>query len=369
MQIDLKGSGTSGFSIGIDPSGREHVVVVTKRRLAFPDASGGVCTWSDDTPELCTADVFSGEEGMSAVVYESEFALRKPFCDVVVNGAAYAPPGTTAPMVYAGLQCGQISKSIAVFGPRVWERFISGPAPSEPDPFQRQIISYDYAFGGTDALDPTEAEPAMYPPNIVGTGWHRSRNRDLVEGAPMHHCEDPHNLVRSPWDNVAPIGFGPIARGAPERAQYAGTYDDWWIENRFPHLPDDYDDRYAQSVPADQQMRHPKGGEVIKISNMMADHDGVFEMQLPKLDQPVVFARNRGPDIPAEPVVDTMIIEPDKRCIDIVTRASLPLKRDILEMREAIIGRRGRGYWRARALGKTYNPGLADLGKPKVPEL
>jgi hypothetical protein len=39
-------------------------------------------------------------------------------------------------------------------------------------------------------------------------------------------------------------------------------------------------------------------------------------------------------------------------------------------MREAIIGKRGRGFWRARALGKTYNPGLAGLGiDKKVPEL
>jgi len=68
-------------------------------------------------------------------------------------------------------------------------------------------------------------------------------------------------------------------------------------------------------------------------------------------------------------VTDTIIIEPDKRHIDVVTRASLPLKRDILEMREAIIGKRGRGYWRARALGKTYNPGLAALSKTQVPDL
>ena len=369
MQIDLKGSGTSGFSIGIDPSGREHVVVVTKRRLSFPAEQSGVCTWSEDMPELVTADEFSAEPGMSAVTFESDFALRKPFCDVSISGAAYAPHGRPMPMIYAGLQCGKISKSIAVFGPRVWERLITGYAPSQPEPFRRQTISYDYAFGGADTLDPADTEPAMYPLNIVGTGWHQSRNRDLIEGAPMHHCEDPQNLVRSPWDTVAPVSFGPIARGAPERAKYAGTYDEAWIENRFPHLPDDYDDRYAQSVGVDQQMRHPTGGEVIKISNMMPDHDGAFEMRLPPLDLPVVFSRIRGADIPAEPVVDTLIIEPDKKHIDVVTRASLPLKRDILEMREAIIGKRGRGYWRARALGKNYNQGLAGIGAPEVPKL
>jgi hypothetical protein len=370
MHIDLKGSGTSGFSIGIDPTGREHVVVVIKRRLTFPNASGGVCTWSKLSPVLCTSDEFSGEPGLSAVTFESEFALRKPYCDVVVNGAAYAPNGVPTQMVYAGLQCGTVSKTIAVFGPRTWERYMMGFAPSQATPFVRQAISYDYAFGGTDALDPADKEPAMYPLNTVGIGWHQSRNREIVEGAAAPQCEDPQNLVSTPWDNVVPIGFGPLARGAPDRAKYAGTYDEEWIENRFPHLPDDYDDRYAQSVPADQQIRHPKGGEVVKLNNMMPDQDGPFEMTLPPLNIPVVFARRRGEDIAAKPVVDTLIIEPDQRHIDVVTRASLPLQRDILEMREAIIGKRGGGFWRARKLGKAYNAGLANLGNDKkVPEL
>lgn len=370
MEIDLKGAGISGFSIGIDPTGREHAVVVTKRRLAFPAESGGTCTWSDDTPELCTSDVFSGEDGMSAVLFESEFALRKPYCDVLVHGAAYAPGGVPAPLVYAGLICGTISKTVAVFGPRTWQSYMLTTSPSDADPFTRQMISYDTAFGGVDRLNTNDTDPAMYPLNTVGMGWHQKANSDIVDGAPMPLCEDPHNLVKSPWDKVAPISFGPLARGAPERAQYAGTYDQDWIDNRFPHLPDDYDDRYAQSVPADQQIRHPKGGEVIKLNNLMQGHDGPFEMTLPNLDLPVMFARRRGPDIAGTPVVDTLIIQPDLRCVDVVTRASLPLQRDILEMREAIIGKRGRGFWRARALGKKYNPGLASLGMDKeVPEL
>jgi hypothetical protein len=370
MQIDLKGPGVGGFSIGIDPSGREHAVVVTKRRLHFPALSGEFCTWSDALPSLCLADEFSGEDGLSAVTFESDFALRKPFCDVVVHGAAYAPGGNPVPLVHASLKCGPIAKTIAVFGPRIWDRFISGHAPSEPTPFERQIISYDYAFGGTDTLDPTVEEPAMYPANTVGMGWHQRANRNLVEGTPVPHCEDPQNLISAPWNDVTPVSFGPLARGAPERAKYAGTYDEAWVENRFPHLPDDYNDRYTQSVPQDQQMRHAVGGEVIQIGNMMSGPGGAFEMRLPKLDLPVVFSRRRGPDIAATSVTDTIVIEPDKRHIDIVTRASIPLKRDILEMREAIIGKRGRGYWRARALGKDYTSGLATLGQDKeVPEL
>ena len=361
MRIDLKGTGVSGFSIGIDPTGREHAVVVAKRRLEFPVVSGDLCTWSDHAPELCQSDEFSGELGLTAVTFESDFALRKPFCDVIISGAAYAPQGAPAPLVYAMLQCGPISKTLAVFGHRVWERFVLGQAPSAAIPFDRQVISYDVAFGGSDALDPTDETPAMYPENTVGVGWHRRRNRSFIEGIALPNCEDPHHLISAPWDTVTPASFGPLARGAPARAKFAGTYDDAWVENRFPHLPDDYDDRYAQSAPLDQQMRHPVGGEIIKLGNLTPNHDGLFEMRLPKLDLPFVFSRKHGQDIATQSVTDTIIIEPDTRHIDVVTRASIPLKRDILEMKDAIIGERSRGFWRARTLGKTYYAGLGGL--------
>ncbi len=370
MFIDLKGPGTAGFSLGIDPNGREYAVVVAKRRLTFPVVSGDVCQWSDLHPDLCFADEYSGEPGASAVTFESDFALRKPFCDIVLNGAAYAPNNAPANLVYATLQCGPVSKSVAVFGDRIWEDSMLGLKPSDATPFLRQTISYDYAFGGCDALDPRDETPAMYPHNTVGIGWHERRNKTLVDGTPLPLCEDPRNLVRTPWDEVTPVSFGPLARGAPARTRFGGTYDDDWVENRFPHLPDDYDDRYAQSAPQDQQIPHPVGGEVITLSNLMSAQVGPFEMRLPNLDLPVVFSRRRGEDITANSVTDTIIIEPDKRHIDVVTRASLPLKRDILEMREAIIGRRGKGFWRARALGKSYNRGLGGLGlDQKIPQL
>jgi hypothetical protein len=42
-------------------------------------------------------------------------------------------------------------------------------------------------------------------------------------------------------------------------------------------------------------------------------------------------------------------------------RASVPLKRNVFELAECLVGRRPRGWWRARQLGKTYYPSLDDL--------
>ena len=53
-------------------------------------------------------------------------------------------------------------------------------------------------------------------------------------------------------DRPTPIGFGPVPRFAKARVRYAGTYDEHWIENVLPFLPQDFDDRYFQAAPEDQ---------------------------------------------------------------------------------------------------------------------
>ena len=45
------------------------------------------------------ADTFTGEPGFSAPVYEVDFAPRKPRCDVLLVGSAYAPEGRPATRV------------------------------------------------------------------------------------------------------------------------------------------------------------------------------------------------------------------------------------------------------------------------------
>ena len=54
------------------------------------------------------------------------------------------------------------------------------------------------------------------------------------------------------------MSFGPMGRGWPGRIEYGGTYDQNWIDNIFPFLPPDFDDRYFQMAPPDQQIDLPK---------------------------------------------------------------------------------------------------------------
>ena len=85
-------------TMGMEPSGRELVVVAVKGTFAFPVEGGEVLRAKRQAP-LVEADVFAGEPGLSAPLAESDFAPKKPKCDVLLNGTAYAPGGKPAESV------------------------------------------------------------------------------------------------------------------------------------------------------------------------------------------------------------------------------------------------------------------------------
>ena len=63
-----------------------------------------------------------------------------------------------------------------------------------------------------------------------------------------------------------PAGFGPIARHWEPRVRWAGTYDKRWQRTRKPLLPDDFDDRFHQCAPEDQQVDGGLiGGELVEL--------------------------------------------------------------------------------------------------------
>jgi hypothetical protein len=78
----------------------------------------------------------------------------------------------------------------------------------------------------------------------------------------------------------APFGFGALQPHWLARRQYAGTYDAAWQKSRAPLPPDDFDDRFYQAAPADQQL-DLKGGE--QVSAVNRSPDGPFSLRLPQI--------------------------------------------------------------------------------------
>jgi len=336
----------AGFNLGIEPSGRELLVVVIKGTFTLPRPGERVDLYPEQLP-LVLADTFTGEPGVSAPVREVDFAPGKRFCDVLLLGSAHAPHARPSSRVPVGLRVGSWQKTFAVVGDRVWIAGLSGIAASDPVPFVTKRISYDVAFGGNDTRHPDPAMHASYAPNPVGLGYHRHLRNEWVDGAPMPNTEEIDRPIVRPDGAYVPMSFGPIARSWPDRLRYAGTYDQAWLDEHFPFLPPDFDDRYYQAAPPDQQLPLPVGGEQVVLANLTPDGNRVFE--LPGFDAPVTVVPRAGGQEEHLATLDTIVFEPDLDRFSLTWRLARPLRRNLFEIAQVIVGRRGPGWWQKRA--------------------
>ena len=354
-----------GHTLGLDKDGRESLVVVVKGTFLIPHGPTAEPVLAPVQVPLADADEYSGEPGASATITEADFAPRKPRCDILLHGSAYAPGGRPADRVPVSLRVGSVRKSFDVVGNRVWQAGAFTMGPSHPQPFTKMPVSYDRAFGGIDKAKGEPDTHRWYQPNPAGVGWHEYLDTKFLDGTPLPNTEETANPVKKPNGTYRPMAFGPIGRSWPPRPKWAGTYDQKWLDDVSPFLPHDFDERYFQAAPEDQQTDYLRGGEEIELVNLTPQGRTLF--RVPTLAVPVELTGRGGRRTDLRPVIDTLTIEPDKSRFTVVWRASLPLKQNIFEVTGLIVGRMSRGYYRARETGKTYHRSLIELGLPKEP--
>jgi hypothetical protein len=354
----------AGYTLGLDPDGRERVVVVIKGTYEIPPAGHAARLAAEQAP-LVMADEFTGEPGLSAVLYESDFAPLKPRCDVLVNGSAHAPGGQPVERVTVGLRVGPIEKYFEVVGDRVWEDGALGATPASYPRFTSVPISYDRAWGGVD-VDPEDPErvDAFYD-NPVGVGYYPVSG-DMPVGKPLPNTHELGKPIEGRTGSHRPMSLGAVGRQFKTRYPYAGTYDEDWVDNVFPFLPADFDPLYFQSAPADQQMPYPQAGEWIELTGLTPEGRTVF--QIPPFDLPVEFTDREFRREVVWPVLDTIVIEPDLGRFTLAWRTSRPLHENIFELTQCVVGRMPRGWYRARALGKDYHASLGELVSSRAEE-
>lgn len=277
----------AAYTQGLAPDGRESLVVVAKGTFNLP-LDGRAATLADTQQPLLMADTFLGEPGLSAPLQEMDFAPVKPCCDVLVRGKAYAPGGRPMTQLTAGIRVGQMSKAFSVLGPRQWQSGLLGVAPGLPQPFTEQDISYARAFGGSHPIANDPQLRHCYLDNPTGCGWYpRSADSADIVGMPMPSTEELGKPIDSPSGNFRPMALGPLGRGWPQRARFAGTYDEAWLADCFPFLPADFDQRYFQAAPEDQQTHYLRGGEDVLLLNLTPQERAGF--RIPQMEVPVTF--------------------------------------------------------------------------------
>jgi hypothetical protein len=226
------------------------------------------------------------------------------------------------------LAVGPLRKSARVFGDRAWYRGLSGWAISDPVPFSRMPLVYERAFGGADLSDPDPAQHGWERRNPVGVGLAMSERPERLEGLPLPNLEDPAALVAAPLDRPAPAGFGFVARDWLPRLAYAGTYDARWQQERFPFLPEDFDERFHNSASADLTAARPlRGGEPVRVAG--AAEGGDLRFRIPRRTLEITISI-KGRAVARPPQLDTLLIEPDERRAVLTWRLTVPCPKSFL---------------------------------------
>lgn len=339
-----------------DADARDHCVVVVKGTFEA-DVKGNLSLAREQRPLVAT-DEHYGDPETSCVRYEGDFARHKPLTDVVVVGKAVAPGGRPVTELLVRLEIAGRSKDVLVVGERRWVRALGGLVSSPPVPFMEMPLTFDRAFGGQDdAKGPGLV--AVEHRNLAGVGLHVHRGASEIEGTPLPNLEDPRERITSPRDRPKPVGLGCMGRTWKPRIDHAGTYDAKWRDEVCPFLPKDFDPRYFQCAPPDQQVPRFRGGEVIRCVHMA--ERAVVQYVIPALRVPVRFDFE-GESKSRLGELDTVVLEPHRYQVMLVWRASVPLGKKLVELRAIQVGEQPRGREDATIGYRRGKPVFAGLG-------
>ncbi len=331
MQIINHTRAVADCSIGYATDGQAHLILAVKATYEYTPT--GEVIFAEQQIALFDSDQFVGDPATTSHEFENDFALRKARCDILLTGHAYAPQGRPAPLVGVGLRVGERMKVFNVTGTRHWQAGLLTITPGKPQPFTKQRIGYEVAFGGVDLSGKTIES---YDLNPCGRGYFKHLKHSNIDGKPMPQTEALTSPITSPTGKYIPQSLGPIARNAMPRAGYAGTYDAAWIDERMPVLPEDFDERYYQAAPADQQIDALRSSEEIVMVNLSCQAE--IRFKLPDLALNVQLQPKKGNAETHAARADTLILEPDHNRFSVVWRVTRPIRQSLQEWEHAIVG-------------------------------
>lgn len=345
MHFENRTAFPAAWTMGFDKAAHEMVVVVAKATFRIPDWGNSETPLVEDQVDLVAADRVAGALGFSSTVYESDFAHHKPFCDVLLNGTAHAPKGRPCRAVTVRMKVGSLDKSIHVVGDRYWaDPWLE--VTTDPEPFLNLPVTYENAYGGFER-DPNNPERgSTYLPNPVGTGYYPVSRHGGLAGKRLPNLERPGESIHTAVGDYVPQAFSCVGRNFPSRLRYAGTYDQRWQDEDAPFFPKDFDYRYFQAAPPDQQIPYLAGGEEVWLENL--DPRGVIYFAIPRTMLKVLFVFHSGKQRSFDPVADTLMIEPDLRRFTISWRTSISLSQDCFEIERVIVAEPDRAWLTVR---------------------
>ncbi|UQA58490.1 DUF2169 family type VI secretion system accessory protein [Polyangium aurulentum] len=309
----------------LDREGRDVIVTIVKATFAV--ASDGSLRRADVPGTVRVNDVMRApDDPRSSALFPSDIALEKLGADVVVVGEAVSPRKVLVMDVAVGVKKRIVP--LRVHGPRVYYDGVIGVAIGPAAPFERVPIAYENAYGGmSDDMSVVEGA------NPSGVGVAKSASDLVGRRAPqIEHPERPHT---SAADRHAPVGYGSILSHWSPRKEHAGTFDDRWRAARMPLLPEDYEARFGNV--AHPSLRFDEGlspGDPVRVLGMSLEP---FAFVLPAIPVAVRARYDGGEREIARPSIDTVIVLPGERRVELVFRAAFPTGRGQRILREIVV--------------------------------
>ena len=295
----------------------------------------------------------------------TDFYPMKPATDIVVIGNAYAPYGVAAERFDARLTVGDVSKEVAVFGPRTLRMVDGRPRISAPEPVREVLLDRTEAYGGKDLATPVFAEPGseaeaallfdhpgIYPRNEGGRGYLvvPEPGRELA----MPSLEDPTDLLDEHriqvkkayrwYQQPLPCFLGRTALSDFPRIAHIGLYA-WYLgpeDDALPEvargwLPMNYRSTWGegeteprttwfrQEAPPDMIFPRIPPNAPFTFYNMHEEKPIIGFDFLDRL--PEIEFRVAGRPVSAETTVHTVVCYPNEACVTVVFGAAIRLER------------------------------------------
>jgi hypothetical protein len=351
---------SAAMTVAPDRVGAEHYLLVIKRTFDIPmDRSVPKPAMIQD--RLIEADQYYGDPASTSIHAASDWAFRKPKTDLIVIGSACSPRGSEVRALDVRLRVGSvIDKTIRVTGDRFWQtRLIGAYHPSDPLPFERLPIVYERAFGGADTSPTNPKHHRFHRENLVGVGVFASTDPDGIVGKKLPNLAPPGRPLAQWGETTKTVCFGFVSPHWVPRADYAGTYDQAWLDSRYPLLPTDFNEFFHQTAPADQVIEGLRDAERITITNMHPD--GTIEFAVPPVELPVVFMFKDQGDHHVTPKLDTVVVRPNDLRFSLVWRVSVRCAGKLYSLRQVVVGEKPARWFAMQRSVKPHYRSLADF--------
>ncbi|AUX44226.1 hypothetical protein SOCE26_056900 [Sorangium cellulosum] len=294
-----------GWLVWHRPPSKPVLTVVC--RATFVLRPGEAVLAGEQEPLAAVEQPYPG--GASLGIYApADLVPMKPHADVLLVGHAFAPGRQPVRSLFVRLAVGEVDKRIEVFCDRQFD--LQGELREGPR-FASMPLVYERAAGGP------------HTPNPIGV---RPDVRDIYGRVTLPNLQPPGLEIASVSDPVAPIGFGPIARGWPSRRALLGPaaaarLPDSWQDQV---LPGDLDPEHFQAAPRDQQVQALHADERITLENLHFQHARLVT-RLPGL-QPRAFVEGWGAPQGVAMRADTLWIDASRGLCTMTWRGQIRLE-------------------------------------------